>query len=92
MRSGATFTRVDSKHSYTRICGTTIGASMFWGILRVLNLFHDPTEAVLSAAKGDSSTIDMSVSNIYGGDYSKQGLPGNLIASSFAKMKDLNSE
>lgn len=27
----------------------------------------------------------MLVKDIYGGDYSSQGLPGNLIASSFGK-------
>lgn len=32
----------------------------------------------------------MSVGDIYGGDYKTTGLPSDLIASSFGKLKDLN--
>jgi pantothenate kinase len=88
MRSGATFTRIDSPTSFKRICGTSIGGSFFLGVLRLLNYFNDPTEAVNAAAKGDSSKIDLSVSDIYGGDYSGIGLAGNMIASSFGRLKD----
>lgn len=38
-RSGATFTLVHSKESQTRLCGTSIGSSFFWGMLRLLNYF-----------------------------------------------------
>lgn len=92
MRSGATFTRVDSKDNYHRVCGTSIGSSVFWGILRLLNMFSDPTEAILAGKKGDSSNIDMSVGDIYGGSYSGIGLTENMIASSFGKLKDLDYE
>ena len=34
----------------------------------------------------------MAVGDIYGGDYSAIGLPGNMIASSFGKLKDMNAE
>ena len=89
VRSGATFTRVDSAESSSRICGTSIGGAFFWGICRLLNAFNDPTEAVYAAAKGDSTRIDMSVGDIYGGSYSAMGLAENYIASSFGKLKDL---
>ena len=49
LRSGATFTRVDAKDKHHRICGTSIGSSFFWGVLRLLNYFNDPTEAVRAA-------------------------------------------
>lgn len=88
VRSGATFTRIDSVDSHTRLFGTSIGGSFFWGVLRLLNYFHDPTEAVVAAAKGDSSKIDMSVGDIYGSDYTALGLPAEMIASSFGKLKD----
>lgn len=65
---------------------------MFWGILRLLNYFNDPTEAVMAAAKGDSSKVDMSVGDIYGSDYASIGLPANMIASSFGKVKDYSPE
>lgn len=90
IRSGATFTRVDSKDCHERIFGTSIGSSFFWGILRLLNHFSDPTEAVMAASKGDSSKIDLSVGDIYGSDYAGLGLPANMIASSFGKLKDYN--
>ena len=92
MRSGASFHRVDSPTSYTRICGTSIGGSFFWGALRLLNKFPGPIEALFSATKGDTSKIDMSVSDIYGGDYGGIGLAGNMIASSFGKLKDSSPE
>lgn len=37
------------------------------------------------AERGDHRNVDMLVKDIYGGDYSSQGLPGELIASSFGK-------
>lgn len=69
LRSGATFTRVDSKTEYRRLCGTTIGGSLYWGILKLLKQVTEPTEALTEAIHGDSTNIDMSVGDIYGGDY-----------------------
>lgn len=46
LRSGATFTRVNSATSYSRICGTSIGGSLYWGIMRLIKLEHDPTESL----------------------------------------------
>jgi type II pantothenate kinase len=37
------------------------------------------------AERGDHRNVDMLVKDIYGGDYYSQGLPGELIASSFGK-------
>ncbi len=89
IRSGATFTRVDGPDNFTRICGTSIGGALFWGTLRLLNYYNDPTEAIYAAGKGDSDSIDMSVGDIYGGSYSGIGLSENHIASSFGKLKDI---
>lgn len=36
--------------------------------------------------KGDNSTVDMLVGDIYGQDYSKVGLKSSTIASSFGKV------
>mmetsp|Transcript_1731 Transcript_1731/g.1176 ORF Transcript_1731/g.1176 Transcript_1731/m.1176 type:complete len:93 (+) Transcript_1731:676-954(+) len=92
MRSGATFTKVNSATDYTRITGTSIGVSLFWGIARYMNYFKDPTEAVNSGIEGDTSNIDISVGDIYGGNYASIGLPGQLIASSFGKLKDMTPD
>lgn len=39
-----------------------------------------------AALSGDSSKIDMSVGDIYGGDYKGLGFPSNMIASSFGRL------
>lgn len=53
-----------------------------------MGIFDDPTDMCEAARKGDSSKIDMSVGDIYGGDYKGLGLPMNMIASSFGRLKD----
>ena len=40
--------------------------------------------------RGDSSKIDMSVGDIYGGGYSGIELKENMIASSFGKLQDFH--
>ena len=43
------------------------------------------------AERGDHRNVDMLVKDIYGGDYSSQGLSGDVIASSFGKAMSLNN-
>ena len=69
LRSGSSFTVVESKTSQRRITGSVIGSNLFLGVLRILNSFSDPTEAINGAINGDSSNVDMSVGDIYGGEY-----------------------
>ena len=89
LRSGATFTIVESKDSFRRYCGTSIGVPFAIGVLRYLDMFKDPTEMCESARHGDSSKIDMSVGDIYGNNaYEGVGLGKNMIASSFGRLKD----
>jgi pantothenate kinase len=87
LRSGTSYYRVDSATESRRIVGSPIGSNVFMGILRLLGGFNDPTEAVTGAISGDSSNIDLSVGDIYGGSYGKLGLPPAMIASSFGKLK-----
>jgi len=91
LRSGASFIRVDSKTQHRRITGSAIGSNFFLGMLRALNLFNDPTDAIKGAMAGDSSHCDMSVGDIYGGSYGKLGLPAQMIASSFGKLQRLDA-
>lgn len=88
LRSGASFFKVSSANDYKRIAGSSIGSNVFLGILRLLNIFNDPTEAILGAVAGDSSNLDLSVGDIYGGAYSTLGLPSQMIASSFGKIQN----
>eukprot|EP00352_Strombidinopsis_acuminata_P000169 CAMPEP_0176340190 /NCGR_PEP_ID=MMETSP0126-20121128/1371_1 /TAXON_ID=141414 ORGANISM="Strombidinopsis acuminatum, Strain SPMC142" /NCGR_SAMPLE_ID=MMETSP0126 /ASSEMBLY_ACC=CAM_ASM_000229 /LENGTH=74 /DNA_ID=CAMNT_0017684241 /DNA_START=748 /DNA_END=972 /DNA_ORIENTATION=+ len=69
-----------------------MGVSLLWGITRYLDYFKDPTDAINAGIKGDASNIDVSVGDIYGGEYGSLGLPAELIASSFGKLKDMTPE
>lgn len=46
----------------------------------------------MAAIEGDSSNIDFDVGDIYGGAYQGLGLPMQMLASSFAKLKDYDSD
>ena len=75
LRSGTSFIRIDSKNDFKRISGSPIGSHVFLGILKLIGSYIDPTEAINAAKKGDSSNVDLSVGDIYGGAYSALGLP-----------------
>lgn len=92
LRSGASFLRVNSKSDFKRVIGTSIGAGTFVGISKLLYKANDPAKALFAGLKGDSRNIDMSVGDIYGKSYSKIGLPAEVIASSFGKIKDYSPE
>ena len=95
IRSGTTFTRVDSKTEYRSVSpvgGSPLGLTFYHGVMRMLNLYGDPTESIQAAIEGDSSHIDFDVGDIYGGSYSGLGLPKQMLASSFAKLKDYESD
>lgn len=92
LRSGASFIRVDSPTQYKRVIGTSIGAGTFVGISKLLWEGNDLTSALFAGLKGDSRNIDMSVGDIYGSNYDKIGLPAEVIASSFGKIKDKSAE
>ena len=85
------FNRVDSETEYKRIAGSPIGSNVFLGILRLLNIFNDPTDAINAATIGDSGNFDMTVGDIYGGSYDKLKLPSQMIASSFGKLQNADS-
>ena len=82
---------MEDKDTYRRVGGTSIGVSLFVGIMRYMALCSDdPTDMCEAALKGDSSKIDMSVGDIYGGQaYDSIGLGSMMIASSFGKLKDV---
>lgn len=95
MRSGASFIRVDSKDSYTRISGTPIGLSFAWGLARYQDYFTSTTQLKDAAVHGDNSGIDISVGDIYGGEYKNKAgvsMPPNMIASAFGKLQHKTPE
>lgn len=98
IRSGVVFLRVDGPKSFKKIDGSNIGASTYLGLLKLLTNYKYPHEALKGAIEGDNTKIDLSVGDIYGGDYSAIGyfiieyrkidrLPAKIIASSFGKMR-----
>lgn len=56
--------------------------------MKMLTDYESVEDMINGAVLGSNSDVDMSVGDIYGGDYSAFGLPGNLIASSCAKLSN----
>ena len=86
-QEGLSVYRVDSINSYKRLGGNTLGATTLWSLLTLTCGYEDPDLAVCEATKGNNRLIDLSVGDIYGGNYAQVGLMSDLIASSFGKLK-----
>jgi len=84
--SGVSILLVKSEKKYKRISGSSIGGGTFLGLCCLLTGCKTYEEAIELATRGDSTKVDKSVRDIYGGDYSKFGLPGDIVASSFGNM------
>lgn len=79
--SGVSILLVKSETKYKRISGTSIGGGTFLGLCCLLTGCHSYEEAIELATRGDSTKVDKLVKDIYGGDYSRFGLPGNIVAA-----------
>lgn len=89
---GSSIYRVDSKYSFTRLGGSTFGATTFWALAQISCGYKTPDEAILEGMKGDPKKIDLSVGDIYGTNYEGYKLPKDLIASSFGNVKKLKDQ
>eukprot|EP00931_Biecheleriopsis_adriatica_P090236 TRINITY_DN64254_c0_g1_i1.p1 TRINITY_DN64254_c0_g1~~TRINITY_DN64254_c0_g1_i1.p1 ORF type:complete len:510 (-),score=95.73 TRINITY_DN64254_c0_g1_i1:41-1570(-) len=89
--SGVSIVRVDGIDKFERISGSALGGGTFVGLCNLLcSSSRDFSEASCLAVEGDSSSVNLLVEDIYGGDYelpSGAKLPGKLVASFFAKAK-----
>ena len=74
----------DGKHE--RVGGTALGGSTFFGLCCMLTGCSTFEDALSLAERGDASTIDLLVEDIYGGDYAEFDLPGSTVASSLGKL------
>ncbi|XP_017887843.1 pantothenate kinase 4 [Ceratina calcarata] len=83
--SGVSILKVESDEVFERLGGTATGGGTFWGLGCLLTNKRGFDELLQLAERGDHRNVDMLVRDIYGGDYVTQGLPGELIASSFGK-------
>ncbi|XP_074041008.1 pantothenate kinase 3 fbl isoform X3 [Leptinotarsa decemlineata] len=93
--SGVSILAVHSETNYQRISGTSIGGGTFLGLCCLLTGCNSFEEAIELAAEGDNTNVDKLVKDIYGGDYARFGLPGDLVASSFSALcsfGQMNSE
>ncbi|KAK2586990.1 hypothetical protein KPH14_010961 [Odynerus spinipes] len=83
--SGVSILKVESDEVFERVGGTATGGGTFWGLGSLLTKGKGFDELLQLAERGDHRNVDMLVKDIYGGDYTSQGLSGELIASSFGK-------
>ncbi|CAG9769463.1 unnamed protein product [Ceutorhynchus assimilis] len=84
--SGVSILSVKSATECKRVSGTSLGGGTFLGLCCLLTGCNTFEEAISLAADGDHTHVDKLVKDIYGGDYAKFGLPGDLVASSFGQM------
>lgn len=66
---------------YKRVSGTSLGGGTFLGLCCLLTGCNSFEEAIELASQGDNTHVDKLVKDIYGGDYGRFGLPGDLVAS-----------
>lgn len=91
--SGVSIIKVDGDGKFQRVSGTNVGGGTYWGLGQLLTKCKSFDELLELSQRGDNSTIDMLVGDIYGGmDYSKIGLSASTIASSFGKTISENKE
>lgn len=84
--SGVSILKVESDTKFERIGGSCLGGATLWGLGSLLTNANGFDEILELAEKGDNTTVDMLVKDIYGGGCSQSlGLDDNLIASSLGK-------
>lgn len=74
---------------FERCGGTAMGGATFWGMARLITDATTFEEAMDLCRAGDSDRVDKLVKDIYGGDYTKVGLKGDVTASSFGKLSSM---
>ena len=84
--SGVSMVKVSGSRQFERIGGTSLGGGTLWGLLSLLTGARTFDDMLDMAERGDNSTVDMLVGDIYGTDYGKIGLKSSTIASSFGKV------
>ncbi|KAK3512631.1 hypothetical protein QTP70_018762 [Hemibagrus guttatus] len=90
--SGVSIVKVESEDKFERIGGSSIGGGTFWGLGALLTKTKRFDELLQLASKGQHTSVDMLVKDIYGGASLSLGLPGYLIASSFGKSATTDKE
>ncbi|XP_069943163.1 pantothenate kinase 3 isoform X2 [Cherax quadricarinatus] len=84
--SGVSILAAYGPDNYRRVSGTSLGGGTFLGLSCLLTGCKTFEEAIELAAKGNNENVDKLVRDIYGGDYDRFGLSGDIVASSFGHM------
>jgi len=84
--SGVSILAVRGPGDYARVSGTSLGGGTFLGLCTLLTQCDTFEQALELAAQGDNKNVDKLVRDIYGGDYERFGLSGDIVASSFGQM------
>ena len=64
---------------------TILGGGTFLGLCTLLTGTDSFDEAITLAERGDSTRVDKLVQDIYGGDYERLGLAGDVVASRYTQ-------
>lgn len=86
--SGVSIIKVNSLNSFQRVAGTMIGGGTLVGLSNLLLQVNNFDEISDLSRKGDNSTVDTLIKDLYGSSY--DGLEGDTIASSFGKVSNLS--
>ena len=84
--SGVSILKVESDEKFERIGGSCLGGATLWGLGSLLTTANGFDEILELAEKGDNTSVDMLIKDIYGSGYDNLGLDENLIASSLGKV------
>jgi len=84
--SGVSILKIDEDGTFERVSGTSLGGGTLWGLLSLLTPATSFDEMLALSEKGDNSSVDMMVGDIYGQDSGRLGLKPTTIASSFGKV------
>jgi len=89
-QEGVSIYKVYSINSFEKIGGNSFGPSTLWSLFTYSCGYDIPDLACEEAANGNNKLIDLSVGDIYGGNYENMSLSSDLIGSSFCKFKNID--
>lgn len=84
--SGVSLMLVHSSTRWERVSGTSLGGGTFYGLCHLATGLTSFGEMLELAERGDNTTVDLTVGDIYGGDYAQVGLKASTLAASFGSV------
>ncbi|KIL63182.1 hypothetical protein M378DRAFT_164877 [Amanita muscaria Koide BX008] len=84
--SGVSIIKVDEDGKFERVSGSSLGGGTLLGLLSMLTPAKTFDEMLALSERGDHSSVDMLVGDIYGQDSSLLGFESTIIASTFGKV------